>query len=86
MMWYAGHDWGCGGWLLMTLVLVLFLAVVITAAIVAVGYLAGPRGTAARPPGPGWTRAEGILAERFARGEIDHDEYLRRLALLRENR
>nr|WP_076971309.1 SHOCT domain-containing protein [Streptomyces sparsogenes] len=44
-----------------------------------------------RPPSsgePGWgsRRAEDLLAERFARGEIDEDEYKRRLALLREHR
>ncbi|MCB5163843.1 SHOCT domain-containing protein [Streptomyces bambusae] len=29
--------------------------------------------------------AEGLLAERFARGEIDDDEYERRLAVLRRH-
>ncbi|MGW4033270.1 SHOCT domain-containing protein [Streptomyces sp. NPDC004838] len=37
-------------------------------------------------PGWGGKRAEDLLAERFARGEIDDDEYKRRLALLREHR
>ena len=37
------------------------------------------------PPGypPGAATAEHILAERFARGEIDDDEFRRRLATLR---
>lgn len=85
MMWYDG-DWGWGGWALMTVGMVLFWVVVITAVVLAVRYLAGPRGTAASPPGPTPTRAEDVLAERFARGEIDEDEYRQRIALLRENR
>ncbi|MEV7960483.1 SHOCT domain-containing protein, partial [Streptomyces sp. NPDC088141] len=34
----------------------------------------------------GSRRAEDLLAERFARGEIDEDEYERRLTVLREQR
>ncbi|MDX3233109.1 SHOCT domain-containing protein [Streptomyces sp. ME19-01-6] len=30
-----------------------------------------------------WSPAERVLSERFARGEIDEDEYRRRLAVLR---
>jgi len=45
---------------------------------------AGPRGTAASPSGSGETRAEGVLDQRFARGEIDENEYRQRLSLLRE--
>ena len=30
--------------------------------------------------------AEGVLAERFARGEIDDDEYRQRMTTLREHR
>ena len=82
MMWYGG-DWGWGGWLLMTVLMVLFWAVVITAVVVAVRYLAGPRHTA---PDSLPSRAEDLLAERFARGEIDDDEFRRRQALLREHR
>lgn len=33
-----------------------------------------------------WDRAEEILAERYARGEIDDDEYVRRLGALRTGR
>jgi putative membrane protein len=85
MMWYDA-DWGWGGWALMTVGMVLFWVVVITAVVLAVRYLAGPRGTAASPTGHTPTRAEDVLAERFARGEIDEEEYRRRLALIRENR
>jgi putative membrane protein len=83
MMWYGGDGWGWGGWLLMTVLMVLFWAVVITAVVVAVRYLAGPRHAA---PGSRPSRAEDLLAERFARGEIDDEEFRRRQALLREHR
>jgi putative membrane protein len=83
MMWYGG-DWGWASWILMTVGMVAFWALVITAVVLAVRYLAGPRGTAASPSGCGETRAEGVLAERFARGEIDENEYRQRLSLLRE--
>ncbi len=86
MMWYGGEGWGWGGWILMTVVMVLFWAVVITAVVFAIRYLAGPRHTAVHPPHAGPPRAEDLLAERFARGEIDEGEYRRRVALLREHR
>ncbi|KMO82625.1 hypothetical protein MAAFP003_4098 [Mycobacterium ahvazicum] len=88
-MMYDGWGWGgmgSGGWILMTVLMVLFWAAVITAVVLAIRYLTGPRHTGAHPPGPGPARAEGLLAERFARGEIDEDEYQRRMTLLREHR
>jgi putative membrane protein len=86
MMWYGGNGWGWGGWILMTVGMVLFWALLITAVVLAVRYLTGPRGSAAGPPGSWQPRAEDLLAERFARGEIDDDEYRQRLALLRQHR
>lgn len=86
MMWYDGDGWGWAAWVLMTVGMVAFWAVVITAVVLAVRYLAGPRRTAATPSGHGQTRAEDVLAERYARGEIDEEEYRRRLALIREHR
>ena len=85
MMWYGGDGWGWAGWILMTVGMVAFWALVITAVVLAVRYVAGPRGTAASPPSLGQTHAEDLLAERFARGEIGDEEYRQRLALLREN-
>ena len=83
MMWY-GSNGGWGGWLLMTIAMVLFWALIITAVVLIVRYLVSQRLTgtsavSARTP-------EEVLAERYARGEIDDDEYRRRLALLRQNR
>ncbi|WP_225838787.1 SHOCT domain-containing protein [Streptomyces sp. NK08204] len=92
MMWYDG-GWGWGGWVVMTVVMVLFWAVLIFGLVALVRYLTGAhhhqQPGAPPPPGAGgWQgrRAEDLLAERFARGEIDEEEYRRRLALLREHR
>jgi putative membrane protein len=90
VMWYGG--WGWGAWLIMTVVMVLFWALVIGGIVVLVRYVTGAQrgGQPGSPswgwPGRGGSRAEDVLAERFARGEIDEEEYRRRLALLREHR
>ena len=83
-MW-NGVGWGWGGWILMTLVMILFWAVVITAIVLAIRYLTGTGGHR-KPDDSAFTRAEDVLAERFARGEIDDDEYRKRRTLLREHR
>jgi putative membrane protein len=84
MMMDDGH-WGWGSWLLTTGITVVFWALVITAVVLLARYLLSlsqrPAGTRA----VGASSAEQVLAERYARGEIDDDEYKRRLALLRKN-
>ena len=77
MMWGNGMGWG--GWLLMTLTTVAFWALVVF------GIVALFRGTSGsglrdRDPERG---ARQILDERFARGEIDAEEYSSRQSLLR---
>jgi putative membrane protein len=93
-----GYDWGWGGWLAMSVMMVLFWGLVIAGIVVLVRYLTGSRqgGGATFDTGPtsgarpssstGREDAEDILAERFARGEIDEDEYTRRRELLRSGR
>lgn len=86
MMWY-GDGWGWAGWILMTVGMVAFWALLITAIVLAIRYLTSSRGSpASPPPSTGQAHAEAVLAERFARGEIDEQEYRQRLALLREQR
>jgi putative membrane protein len=46
----------------------------------------GPYGSAETRPGPGPASAEQILEERYARGEIDEDEFWRRMTTLRSGR
>ncbi len=81
MVWY-GHGWGWGGWLLMTFSMIVFWGLVIGAlvALLRTGRGTGP-GT---PPEHHQERsAEQILAERYASGDIDEQEYHRRLEVLR---
>jgi len=47
--WMWGDGWGWGGWILMTVVMVLFWAVVITAIVLAVRYVGGSRHTSGGP-------------------------------------
>ena len=83
-MWNGGyHGWGWGGWILTAVVLVVFFALLITAGVWAVRYLGGGGGHRSSASGRG---AEDVLAERFARGEIDDEEFRTRVTLLREHR
>ena len=84
MMMYGGNGWGWVGWILMTFGMVAFWALFITAVVLAIRWLVGQHGATASPPIAGRSRAEDVLGERFARGEIDDNEYRKRLALLRE--
>jgi len=75
MMGWGYDGGGGGGWALMMLAMVIFWGLVVVAIVVIF------RGTRARDPqgGPGSVggapTAAGILDERFARGEIEADEY-----------
>lgn len=77
-MWWTHGDWGWGAWLSMTLFMLAFLAVV---AWVVVTVVRGSRTEPSSSRDP-----ERILAERLATGEIDEDEYQRRLDTLRGTR
>ena len=87
-MWHHGYGgFGWGGWIVTAIFLTVFFALVITAIVAAVRYLGGPghhHGPAAHDALPG-RRPEDLLAERFARGEIDDEEYRRRILVLREH-
>jgi putative membrane protein len=77
MMW--GYGYGDGswvGWLVMGIVMLVFWGMVVTSVIFLVRYLG--HGRDQRVGGD----ALRILDERFARGEIDADEYGRRRQLL----
>lgn len=80
-------GWG-GGWLGMILgplFMILVLALVIAAAVLLVRWLGGPWHSAAphQPPTPVRTPLD-ILKERFARGEIDREEFEERRRTLNE--
>ncbi|MBF6221998.1 SHOCT domain-containing protein [Nocardia abscessus] len=82
MFWYGDHGMSGWGYGLMTVGMVLFWALVIGGVILTVRYLVQPSAPVGGAPivRPS---AEQVLAERFARGEIDADEYHQRLATLR---
>lgn len=81
--WNDGH-WGAGDWLAMTSMMVLFWGAVIVLVIWAVRSFAG---RASSEPGPEpRLDAHELLAERFARGEIDEDEFRRRGQALDESK
>ncbi|WP_369386488.1 SHOCT domain-containing protein [Streptomyces sp. CG1] len=87
VMWYGGG----GGWFVLTVIMILFWGLLIAGGVALVHYFSGARShqPGRLPPGESGgasRRAEDLLAERFARGEIDEDEYQRRLATLREHR
>jgi putative membrane protein len=83
MMWYSGGNWGWGSWILMTVAMVVFWAALITGAVLAVRYAVSARRADTNPAALP-TRAEELVAQRYARGEIDEDEYQGRVALLRQ--
>ena len=76
MDWY--HDgMGWGGWILMTAAMVAFWALVVFAVVVVF------RGTKSSDEPAGLRDPMDILDQRFARGEIDEDEYHAHSAVLR---
>ncbi len=88
MYWHDGM--GMVGWWGFGLGMLLFWGVVIGGIVLLVRWAVGPRGpqAGATPPpvaqGPaGGPDAHRILDERFARGEIDEEEYRRRGDVLR---
>ena len=84
MMMNHGH-WGWGGWLLTTGTTIVFWALVIIAVVLLARYLLSLSQRTHTAHAGAAMNAEHTLAERYARGEIDDDEYQRRLGLLRDN-
>lgn len=80
------YGWGGGGWLIMTVTVILFWAALIVTIALSIRYLTGGAGRGGREGNPPTRSAEDVLAERFARGEIDIEDYRTRTALLREHR
>ncbi|MGD3111127.1 SHOCT domain-containing protein [Streptomyces sp. YGL11-2] len=96
MYWYH-HGGGGWGWIAATIGMILFWALVVTVGILVFRALARPgkyggeqagwrTGWHTGPQQPAGPTAEQILAERYARGEIEDEEYQRRLAILRSSR
>ncbi|MFH0241476.1 SHOCT domain-containing protein [Streptomyces sp. HK10] len=85
MMFWNGHGVSGWGWFAMSAGMILFWVLVITAAVLLFRALDRPRERPRAHEGPRTpegSSAERLLAERFARGEIDEEEYRGRLAVL----
>ena len=81
MMWYYDHGgMGWGGWIVMSLTFVLFWGAIVTLVVYAIRNFRS--GSDAGPSNSTTSRADDVLAERFARGEIDEDEFSRTRELL----
>jgi putative membrane protein len=83
MMHWANNGMSGEGYLLMAVSMVLFWGLVIAGIVLLVRYL-GTTGSAASSRQQSGS-PEAVLAERFARGEIDDEEYRRRLDTLRDH-
>ncbi len=79
--WHPGWDWGWGHMIFGSLMMILFWGGIILAIVVAVRWIGRnpSHGAGSVPPGK---RALDILQERFARGEIDEEDFEERKRLL----
>lgn len=87
MMWYGGYGqhMSGGGYVLLGLGTLLFWSALILGIVALLRHLGRANGSAlAASAGAGPADAERVLADRYARGEIDDDEYHRRVDVLRD--
>ena len=84
MMFWMNDDMGWWGYAGMGIGMLLFWALIIVGIIALVGRVSGTENTgkAGNAPVPQVLSPEQVLANRFARGEIDETEYQQRLAVL----
>lgn len=73
---YGPHMWNGGwhGWFFGPIMMIVFLAVAVAVVVLLVRWLGGSSQGAA-PPAPSGKAPLDILKERFARGEIDKEEF-----------
>ena len=81
MMYWNDGGWGWGAWLMMGIFMLVFWGLVAWVVVTLVRGSSGSSGSR-RPE----RSAEEILAERFARGEIDKDEFNERRDALQSMR
>ena len=78
MPYYGGHHPGAGGWVVMTLLMLVFWGGLVAITFAFVRLAMERRGAQQPPPDD----ARRLLDDRFARGEIDADDYTQRRELL----
>lgn len=79
---YGPHMWHGGPWMFIgPLMMIVFIAVAAAVVVLVVRWLGGSSHATAPYPSPGKTPLD-ILKERFARGEIDKDEFEERRRFL----
>jgi putative membrane protein len=81
---YGHHMWDGGGWMFFgPLTMILFIAAIVVVIVLLVRWLGGSgHGQPAQPQRPPGKAPLDILKERFAKGEIDKDEFEERRKLL----
>jgi putative membrane protein len=79
MMWWNDGNAGAGDWIAMSFMMLVFVGA-LTA--VAVWLLRTTRTSTNQTPAERAQSSDEILARRFARGEIDEDDYTRRREVL----
>jgi putative membrane protein len=77
MMDWGNGGWGVGDWVAVSSMMILFCGALIALVVWIVRTGSSDRGSGGVPD-----RAESLLAERFARGEIDTEEFNRARELL----
>lgn len=89
MMYLYGSGMSAWGYAFMTITMVLFLGLITVGVVALVRYLGRSgqsRGAESASSMREHFTPEQLLAQRFARGEIDDDEYLRRMSVLRSDK
>jgi putative membrane protein len=77
MMWWNHGAWGAGDWLAMIFMMVVFWGLIVALMIWVVRSARSDRVGGSQTTSDS-RRADEVLAERFARGEIDEDEFIHR--------
>jgi len=79
-MWDDNGTWNTGDWVAMSLMMVIFWGLLVVAVVAFVRWSRRDAATSrtAAPP----ETAEQLLANRFARGDLDEEDYSRRLSVL----
>jgi len=87
---HSGYGYGYSGdahpwlWVLMVVAMFVFVAAAAWIVVALVRHRDGARAAGATPPTPAAPLSDGrrILDERFARGDIDEEEYRRRRSII----